>query len=223
DKNNLSIYNRPDELSAFTLKDSVLQGIEIESGAWDPLVSSNLWLSAGNYAYNQPYGNFAGSEGTYYEFNTTTWQKVDSIKWQFNLPANPSERPRGIAFSKDGKTAYIAAFGSSDYSPVQKFTRSGVGVEKLGNTLPTAYLLDQNYPNPFNPETSIRFSIPSESFVTVKVFNTLGEEVTTLVNEQKTAGVYSVSFKANNITSGIYFYTINANNFTSTKKMILLR
>jgi len=97
-------------------------------------------------------------------------------------------------------------------------------VEKLENTpLPTAYLLDQNYPNPFNPETSIRFSVPQESFVTVKVFNTLGEEVMTLVNEEKSAGVYNVSFNAKNLTSGIYFYTIKANDFTSTKKMILMK
>ncbi|MCK9210142.1 MAG: T9SS type A sorting domain-containing protein [Ignavibacteriaceae bacterium] len=96
-------------------------------------------------------------------------------------------------------------------------------VEKLGNTIPTVYMLEQNYPNPFNPETSIRFSVPQESFVTVKVFNTLGEEVMTLVNEEKSAGVYNVSFQANSLTSGIYFYTIKANDFTSTKKMILMK
>jgi len=96
-------------------------------------------------------------------------------------------------------------------------------VEKLGNTVPTAYMLEQNYPNPFNPETIVRFNVPKESFVTVKVFNTLGEEVATLVNEEKTAGVYNVSFNARNLTSGIYFYTIKANDFSSTKKMILMK
>ncbi|MDP3149477.1 MAG: T9SS type A sorting domain-containing protein [Ignavibacteria bacterium] len=96
-------------------------------------------------------------------------------------------------------------------------------VEKLGNTIPTVYMMEQNYPNPFNPETNIRFSIPQESFVTVKVFNTLGEEVMTLVNEEKTAGTYNVSFNAKSLTSGIYFYTIKANDFTSTKKMILMK
>ncbi len=95
-------------------------------------------------------------------------------------------------------------------------------VEKL-DEIPTVFALAQNYPNPFNPETSIRFSVPQESFVTVKVFNTLGEEVMTLVNEEKTAGTYNVSFNAKNLTSGIYFYTIKANDFTSTKKMILMK
>ena len=96
------------------------------------------------------------------------------------------------------------------------------GIEKL-DELPTVFALAQNYPNPFNPETSIRFSVPQESFVTVKVFNTLGEEVMTLVNEAKTAGTYNVSFNAKNLTSGIYFYSIKANDFTSTKKMILMK
>ncbi len=96
-------------------------------------------------------------------------------------------------------------------------------VEKEGNEIPTVFALSQNYPNPFNPETNIRFSVPQESFVTVKVFNTLGEEVMTLVNEEKTAGTYNVSFNAKNLTSGIYFYTIKANDFTSTKKMILMK
>ena len=102
-------------------------------------------------------------------------------------------------------------------------TTSLTKIEKFGNELPTIYALAQNYPNPFNPETSIRFSIPQESFVTVKVFNTLGEEVATLVNEEKTAGTYNVSFNARSLTSGIYFYTIKANNFSSTKKMILMK
>ncbi|MFA6981162.1 MAG: T9SS type A sorting domain-containing protein, partial [Ignavibacteriaceae bacterium] len=95
-------------------------------------------------------------------------------------------------------------------------------VEKL-DVIPTVFALAQNYPNPFNPETFIQFSVPQESFVTVKVFNTLGEEVATLLNEAKTAGTYNVSFNAKNLTSGIYFYTIKANDFTSTKKMILMK
>ena len=103
------------------------------------------------------------------------------------------------------------------------WTKDITKVEKLGSDIPTTYMLEQNYPNPFNPETSIRFNVPKESFVTVKVYNTLGEVVATLVNEEKSAGVYSVSFKANNLTSGIYFYTIKANDFSSTKKMILMK
>ncbi len=88
---------------------------------------------------------------------------------------------------------------------------------------PSKYLLAQNYPNPFNPTTRIEFSIPSESNVEVKVFNTLGMEVATLLNEHKQAGTHSVEFNATNLSSGIYFYKIVSGNYTDIKKMILLR
>ncbi|MGB5288573.1 MAG: T9SS type A sorting domain-containing protein, partial [Ignavibacteriaceae bacterium] len=80
-----------------------------------------------------------------------------------------------------------------------------------------------NYPNPFNPSTSIHFSIPSSEFVTLKVFDMLGNEVATIINEEKPAGSYQVEFNASQLSSGIYFYTINAGSFIETRKMILLK
>lgn len=88
---------------------------------------------------------------------------------------------------------------------------------------PNTYELAQNYPNPFNPSTIIRFGVPESGFVNLKVYNTLGQEVATLVNEFVIAGGYEVSFNANNLPSGIYFYTITANSFSTTKKMILIK
>jgi len=96
-------------------------------------------------------------------------------------------------------------------------------VRDLQNGTPVTYELSQNYPNPFNPTTMIRFAIPQEGMVNVKVFNTLGQEVATLVNEYRTAGNYEVDFNASSLTSGVYFYTITSNNFTLTKKMMLLK
>jgi len=90
-------------------------------------------------------------------------------------------------------------------------------------TLPEQFSLEQNYPNPFNPSTTINFSIPASDFVTLKVFNVLGSEVATLVNEQKEPGSYQVSFNANNYSAGIYFYNLQAGNFVETRKMILLK
>lgn len=90
-------------------------------------------------------------------------------------------------------------------------------------TTPNKFELEQNYPNPFNPSTTIRFTIPEKSNVTLKVFDMLGREVTTLVNEVKDAGTHKVTFDASNLTSGMYLYTINAGNFTATKKMILVK
>ncbi len=85
------------------------------------------------------------------------------------------------------------------------------------------FLLEQNYPNPFNPSTRIRYSIPNSEFVTLKVFDVLGNEVARLVNEDKPAGSYEINFSASQLSSGLYFYTISAGNFVETKKMILLR
>lgn len=92
-----------------------------------------------------------------------------------------------------------------------------------GLLLPAEFNLAQNYPNPFNPTTTIQYSIPKSVNVEIKVYDVLGNEVTTLVNVEKPAGVYEVEFNAKNLSSGIYFYKLSAGSFTETKKMILLR
>jgi len=80
-----------------------------------------------------------------------------------------------------------------------------------------------NYPNPFNPTTAIKYQIPELSFVTLKVYDVLGNEITTLVNEEKPAGLYEVEFNKNGLTSGVYFYQLKSESFVETKKMILLK
>jgi hypothetical protein len=86
-----------------------------------------------------------------------------------------------------------------------------------------SYKLEQNYPNPFNPTTTIRYRIPETGLVTLKVFDVLGKEVITLVNEEKLSGNYEVKFNGSNLSSGVYFYRLTADTFTTTKQMILLR
>jgi len=97
------------------------------------------------------------------------------------------------------------------------------GVDEISNLVPSVYSLSQNYPNPFNPTTNIRFAIPEAGLVTMKVYNVIGQEVATLVNDYKNAGTYNVDFDGAKLTSGVYFYTINAGNYTATKKMILMK
>lgn len=99
---------------------------------------------------------------------------------------------------------------------------SFTGIEDLGD-IPTEFKLSQNYPNPFNPTTTINYSVPEQSHITLKIFDALGKEVTSLVNELKAIGNYSVEFNAANLTSGVYFYQIKADHYIQTKKMILLR
>jgi hypothetical protein len=91
------------------------------------------------------------------------------------------------------------------------------------NTAPTNFALSQNYPNPFNPTTVINYQLPVTSFVNLKVFDLLGNEITTLVSETKEAGKHSVEFQSSNLASGIYIYVLGVADFVDTKKMVLIR
>ena len=110
-------------------------------------------------------------------------------------------------------------------------TFEGVSVAlsgSFGSSLPTSYALEQNYPNPFNPTTEIPFSLPNPGAVQLKVYNVLGQEVVTLVDEYMPAGNHSVSWNGRSsdgasVSSGVYFYRINANDFAKTKKMMMLK
>ena len=101
--------------------------------------------------------------------------------------------------------------GKYDYSKVVEITRV------------VSYGLSQNYPNPFNPTTAITYSIPENSFVTLKVYDVLGSEVADLVNGEVEAGVHKVNFSGVDLNSGVYFYTIKAGNFSETKKLMLMK
>ncbi len=129
-----------------------------------------------------------------------------------------------------GKNIYFAvnyyikdagAFGhNSDAVWIDHFKLSGKG---FGGVEPLSYSLFQNFPNPFNPNTEITFSIAADSKVTINVYNTLGQEVTQLVNADYTKGTYTVNFDASGFASGVYFYRIKAGEFTDEKKMVLIK
>lgn len=128
----------------------------------------------------------------------------------------------GTDFSGCWQSSYTATSGlQANFSIVQLNTvLTGIGNDPA---VIADYSLKQNYPNPFNPNTIINFAIPTNKFVTLKVFDKLGREIRTLVSEFKNAGTYSVNFLADDLASGIYFYKIQAGNFTETKKMILVK
>jgi hypothetical protein len=100
-------------------------------------------------------------------------------------------------------------------------------IGKLANdvegNLPDKHTLFQNYPNPFNPSTTMRYELPSNQFVRLKVYDLLGQEVAELVNEVQEAGVYEVNFDAANLPSGVYIYKITAGNFSETRKMVVMK
>ncbi|MGQ9799148.1 MAG: T9SS type A sorting domain-containing protein [Ignavibacterium sp.] len=145
-------------------------------------------------------------------------------------PKNYSFTDKGLASGK-----YIYRLKQIDFDGTSEYSNE-IEVEVLA---PMEFALEQNYPNPFNPTTKIRFSIPASSlnsfskgertFVTLKVFDILGNEVATLVNEEKPAGVYEVDFStgffgdASNMTSGVYIYKLTAGNFSAIRKMMLIK
>jgi hypothetical protein len=121
---------------------------------------------------------------------------------------------------------------------IYKTTTGGdplVGIEEIRNSMPSAFALYQNYPNPFNPSTKIKFDIaplldqggvsraPRDGVVTLKIYDILGCEITTLVNRQMQPGTYEVEWSAVNYPSGVYFYRLTAGDFSQSKKLVLLK
>ncbi len=100
---------------------------------------------------------------------------------------------------------------------------SVTGVKQSKVNVPKQFQLTQNFPNPFNPTTNIGFTISDFGFVSLKVYNSLGEEVTELINKVMPAGTYNVKFDGKNLASGVYFYRIKTGNFIQTKKMLLIK
>jgi len=96
-------------------------------------------------------------------------------------------------------------------------------VEDEHTNIPNTFYLNQNYPNPFNPSTKIKYAVPQNSNVVIKVLDILGNEIETLVNEEKPTGTYEITWYAENLPSGVYFYQLKAGSFVETKKMLLLK
>jgi hypothetical protein len=110
------------------------------------------------------------------------------------------------------------------YSDESALYKSGVQqINFTGNKKVTSYTLAQNYPNPFNPRTTIKYEIPEGGLVTLKVYDILGSEIVTLVNEEKSGGRYEVNFDASKLASGVYIYRLNVNDYVNVKKMVLLK
>ena len=122
----------------------------------------------------------------------------------------------------------LYALWMADYSGIYQvwlaiIDRNALSVEDGKDVPVSSFALSQNYPNPFNPSTTIRYAIEKESDVRIKVYDLLGNEITTLVNEVKPAGIYEVDFNAGNLPGGVYFYKLTAGKFSETKKLVLLK
>ncbi|MGE5399302.1 MAG: choice-of-anchor Q domain-containing protein [Ignavibacteriales bacterium] len=118
-------------------------------------------------------------------------------------------------------TANSAQYQSSSWGSAASPDSAATDITDGNSTAPDQFQLNQNYPNPFNPSTSIKYSLPQAAFVSLKVYDILGKEVATLVNEQKAPGSYEVSFQGGSLASGIYIYQLKAGTFEQVRKMIL--
>jgi len=150
---------------------------------------------------------------------------VDKLKtntFSFNITGLPSSQLAiRLNVNNDLNPEYAAAVIKSDESVLLK--NNPVELNLSSTAVITDYSLEQNFPNPFNPSTIIKYSLKDDGKVTLKIYNSLGEEVRTLVNEIKSAGNYKVEFNASELPSGVYIYSIQASDFVSSKKMILIK
>ncbi|MFA3783697.1 T9SS type A sorting domain-containing protein [Melioribacteraceae bacterium 4301-Me] len=165
------------------------------------------------FVYNYEFANADGLVKEPTSFDNNAWRVRFIGQNGYRSFVQPYTAPLDVWTNKADKSSQVEPY--PDGYPTS--------VETLGD-LPATYTLNQNYPNPFNPSTTISFALPKQTEVTLKVYNILGQEVSTLVNNQvMEAGVHKVNFGALNLASGVYFYTIKAGNFTATKKMLLLK
>ena len=139
--------------------------------------------------------------------------------WQPNVPNDP------YAIPADNDPGYYNLASSSHFAILNMVSDLESGVDLFDNpNVPAQFSLEQNYPNPFNPQTTIRFDIKDQTDVTLKVFNTLGKEVATLIADKTfSSGRYSVSWNASDLASGIYLYRLQAGGIVETKRMVLLK
>jgi hypothetical protein len=200
---------------------------------WSAVANNILWTAsrAGGTAIGGRFYVCPGDTGTgtgsnrigIFDTSAGTWSYVAGdpfVASNYWGTMSAQIRNNGIKVFRPGgsltnSTRPLIAFADTCYMVV--------GVTNKGQETPKNFSLNQNYPNPFNPSTKIDFAIPKSANVEIKVFDILGREVATLMNEFKHAGNYSVEFNGGNISSGVYFYTLKSGNFKDTKKMLMIK
>lgn len=160
----------------------------------------------------------------------TTWKNAVAVAgkqpfWkQFRIDlksiVTPTDAMRLRFVAKDGGLSSVLDAAVDD---VEFGENLQLGVTPVGTAVPSAYALEQNYPNPFNPSTTIRYSVPMTGPVSMKVYDVLGKESATLVEQEQPAGTYAVPFHGEGLSSGVYFYTLRAGSFSQTRKLLLTK
>ncbi|MEW5842799.1 MAG: T9SS type A sorting domain-containing protein [Bacteroidota bacterium] len=182
----------------------------------------------GDYLLDSGWGIFLHHVDVLVSTDNVTYTFLDSLRdsesknsapgaHKFYCTLSSPVNARYVKFRTSAPNAWVFVDEYQVLSPIV------TSIRQEQSSVPTMFDLSQNYPNPFNPTTKIKFTILSEEFVSLKIYNVLGQEVTTLVSQQMRAGSYLVDFNASMLSSGVYFYRIEAGKFSATKKMLLLK
>jgi len=187
-------------------------------------IASSIALDVSGNVYVTGYST---GNGTNADFCTIKYNSAGDTVWvrRYNGPGNGNDYANSIAVDGSGNV-YVTggSYGSgTDYDFCTIKYSQGVGIKKISTEIPSLFSLSQNYPNPFNPNTKIRFDLPKNVNVKLTIYDMLGREVETIVNEHLNAGSYEVNWDGKKYTSGVYYYRLNAGEFVETKKMILVK
>jgi len=195
-----------------------------------PAAELNTWGFAANSVNPQPnqIGNWFWNIDSVYNYgNPTAWPRANCVYTNSTLLTGSIEGlPLGDLNWFPAKKAIWLQHQTEIMNHILSENTSQInitGIKQVNNNIPGSFSLSQNYPNPFNPSTEIQYSIPKSGLVTLKVYNLLGQEIVTLVNQKQQAGSYTVNFDASKLASGVYLYRIQAGDFSLTKKMTLLK
>jgi hypothetical protein len=199
---------------------------------WQNSSKDTMGYNSGNYLTSDLYllWNGANWDNTSLQTNTydinnnrvrTLYQDWNSTSWD-----NTDQDSAGYNSNGDISFDIFQGWSGTDWVNETKYIYNYAGVTAVDNnltTVPSHYYLSNNYPNPFNPTTNIKYSLSSGGFVTLKVYDIIGREVATLVNENQSSGNYTVRFDGSGLSSGVYLYQLKVNNFVSTKKLVLMK
>ena len=217
---------KTDSIGQRSLGDSVArkwQGVLVQ---YDSVHITNNDPDAPSYSIHSANGSFReylvndGSGDTRVDDDGSNTYSVDphDTTWGFHI------MPQG-AFTKE--LIGIVKYKNSEYKLEPRTNSDFVGeidaIKRENSPVPSSFALSQNYPNPFNPTTTIKYSLAKESKVSLRIYNILGQEVVTLVNQRQVAGNYIATFDASKFASGVYFYRLNAGSFSQVRKMLLLK
>ena len=175
---------------------------------------------------------FSVGQGTNLDYATIKYSSAGVQQWiqRYNGSGNNIDGATSMAVDLSANVfvtgVSYASASNADYTTI-KYSQT-TGISNISSEIPEDFLLSQNYPNPFNPSTKIRFSIPSSGnlymrSVQLKIFDILGKEITSLLNQQLQPGSYETDWNASDIPGGVYFYRLVSGNFHETKKMILIK